>query len=129
MESGVRCTNGANGIGAAGGSGGISCNRRTKPATEGDRVTRGRSGDEEQYTLHNNPAVIVHDGLHAVLDQSGAALQIAAGVVAGNLLVLALMSVIVEEVTVVSTVVPMLAASLIMVIVGTAACFVPAHAR
>jgi putative ABC transport system permease protein len=50
-----------------------------------------------------------------------AALQIGAGVVVGNLLVVALMSVIVEQ----ASVVPMLAASLIMVIVGIAACFVP----
>ena len=56
-----------------------------------------------------------------------AALQIGAGVVAGNLLVVALMSVIVEEVNVVPTVLPMLAASLIMVIVGIGACFVPAR--
>jgi putative ABC transport system permease protein len=56
-----------------------------------------------------------------------AALQIAAGIIAGNLLVLALMSVIVEEVSVVPTALPMLAASLIMVTVGIAACFVPAR--
>jgi putative ABC transport system permease protein len=56
-----------------------------------------------------------------------AALQIGAGIVAGNLLVLMLMSVIVEEISVVPTGVPMLAASLIMVIVGIAACFVPAR--
>jgi putative ABC transport system permease protein len=56
-----------------------------------------------------------------------AALQIGAGVVAGNLLVLALMSVIVEETSVVPTVRPMLAASLIMVTVGIAACFIPAR--
>jgi putative ABC transport system permease protein len=56
-----------------------------------------------------------------------AALQIGAGVVAGNLLVIALMSVIVEEASVVPTALPMLAASLIMLIVGSAACFVPAR--
>ncbi|HSK20571.1 MAG TPA: ABC transporter permease, partial [Longimicrobiales bacterium] len=56
-----------------------------------------------------------------------AALQIGAGVVVGNLLVIALMSVIVEEASVVPTALPMLAASLIMVIVGIAACFVPAR--
>ena len=56
-----------------------------------------------------------------------AALQIGAGIVAGNLLVLVLMSVIVEEVNTVPTALPMLAASLIMVIVGSAACFVPAR--
>jgi putative ABC transport system permease protein len=56
-----------------------------------------------------------------------AALQIGSGIVAGNLLVVALMSVIVEEASVVPTVLPMLAASLIMAIVGTAACFVPAR--
>jgi ABC-type antimicrobial peptide transport system permease subunit len=37
------------------------------------------------------------------------------------------MSVIVEEAEVVPTVLPMLAASLIMLIVGIAACFVPAR--
>jgi ABC-type antimicrobial peptide transport system permease subunit len=56
-----------------------------------------------------------------------AALQIGAGVVAGNLLVLALMSVIVDETSVVPTALPMLAASLIMVTVGIAACFIPAR--
>jgi putative ABC transport system permease protein len=56
-----------------------------------------------------------------------AALQIGAGIVAGNLLVVALMSVIVEEASVVPTALPMLAASLIMAIVGIAACFVPAR--
>ncbi|HEX2168190.1 MAG TPA: ABC transporter permease [Longimicrobiales bacterium] len=56
-----------------------------------------------------------------------AALQIGLGVVAGNLLVLALMSVIVEEASVVPTALPMLAASLIMVIVGIGACFIPAR--
>jgi hypothetical protein len=56
-----------------------------------------------------------------------AALQIGAGVVAGNLLVVALLSVIVEEANVVPTALPMLVASLIMVIVGSAACFVPAR--
>jgi predicted permease len=56
-----------------------------------------------------------------------AALQIGAGIVVGNLLVVALMSVIVEEASVVPTALPMLAASLIMVIVGVAACFVPAR--
>lgn len=56
-----------------------------------------------------------------------AALQIGAGIVAGNLLVLALMSVIVEQTSVVPTALPMIAASLIMLIVGTAACFVPAR--
>ncbi|HEX6309848.1 MAG TPA: ABC transporter permease [Longimicrobiales bacterium] len=56
-----------------------------------------------------------------------AALQIGAGIVAGNLLVVALISVIVEEVNVVPTALPMLAASLIMVVVGIAACFVPAR--
>jgi ABC-type antimicrobial peptide transport system permease subunit len=48
-------------------------------------------------------------------------------VVAGNLLVLALMSLIVQEVSVVPTALPMLAASLIMVIVGFGACVVPAR--
>jgi predicted permease len=56
-----------------------------------------------------------------------AALQIGTGIVAGNLLVLALMSVIVEEANVVPTALPMVVASLIMVIVGSAACFVPAR--
>jgi hypothetical protein len=56
-----------------------------------------------------------------------AALQIGAGIVAGNLLVMALMPVIVEEVSVVPRALPMLAASLIMVIVGSAACFIPAR--
>jgi hypothetical protein len=56
-----------------------------------------------------------------------AAQQIGAGIVAGNLLVVALMSVIVEQASVVPTVLPMLVASLIMVIVGIAACFVPAR--
>jgi len=56
-----------------------------------------------------------------------AALQIGAGIVAGNLLVVALMSVIVEQASVVPTALPMLAASLIMVIVGITACFVPAR--
>ena len=56
-----------------------------------------------------------------------AALQIGAGIVAGNLLVVALMSVIVQEVSVVPTALPMLAASLIMLTVGAAACFVPAR--
>jgi putative ABC transport system permease protein len=56
-----------------------------------------------------------------------AALQIGAGVVVGNLLVVVLMSVIVEEASVVPTVLPMLAASLIMMTVGVAACFVPAR--
>jgi len=56
-----------------------------------------------------------------------AALQIGAGIVVGNLLVIALMPVIVEEASVVPTVLPMLAASLIMVIVGSAACFIPAR--
>ena len=56
-----------------------------------------------------------------------AALQIGAGIVAGNLLVVALMSVIAEEASVVPTALPMLAASLIMVIVAVAACFVPAR--
>jgi putative ABC transport system permease protein len=56
-----------------------------------------------------------------------AALQIGAGILAGNLLVVALMSVIVEEISVVPTVLPMLAASLIMVSVGVAACLVPAR--
>jgi hypothetical protein len=56
-----------------------------------------------------------------------AALQIGAGIIGGNLLVVALLSVIAEEVNVVPTAVPMLAASLIMVIVGIAACLVPAH--
>jgi hypothetical protein len=50
-----------------------------------------------------------------------AALQIGAGIVAGNLLVMALMPVIVEEVSVVPRALPMLAASLIMVIVGKVA--------
>jgi putative ABC transport system permease protein len=56
-----------------------------------------------------------------------AAVQIGAGIVAGNLLVLALMSLIVDEVNVVPTALPMLAASLIMVIVGLTACFLPAR--
>jgi predicted permease len=58
-----------------------------------------------------------------------AALQIGAGVIAGNLLVLALMSVIVEEmeISAVPIALPMVAASLIMVVVGMAACFVPAR--
>lgn len=56
-----------------------------------------------------------------------AALQIGAGIVVGNLLVLALMSVIEDEFNSVPTALPMLAASLIMVIVGLAACFVPAR--
>ncbi|HEU5208015.1 MAG TPA: ABC transporter permease [Longimicrobiales bacterium] len=56
-----------------------------------------------------------------------AALQIGVGIVAGNLLVLALMSVIENEFDAVPTALPMLAASLIMVIVGLAACFVPAR--
>ncbi|HSJ31787.1 MAG TPA: ABC transporter permease [Longimicrobiales bacterium] len=56
-----------------------------------------------------------------------AALQIGAGIVVGNLLVVALMSVIVEEASVVPTALPMLAASLIMVTVGIAACLVPAR--
>jgi putative ABC transport system permease protein len=56
-----------------------------------------------------------------------AALQIGAGIVAGNLLVVALLSVIVQEANVVPTALPMVAASLIMVIVGFVACFVPAR--
>ena len=56
-----------------------------------------------------------------------AALQIGAGVLAGNLLVLALMSFIVEEASVVPTALPMLAASFIMITVGTMACFIPAR--
>jgi ABC-type antimicrobial peptide transport system permease subunit len=56
-----------------------------------------------------------------------AAVQIGAGIVAGNLLVLALMSVIVEEASVVPTALPMLVASLIMVIVGLTACLLPAR--
>jgi ABC-type antimicrobial peptide transport system permease subunit len=56
-----------------------------------------------------------------------AALQIGAGIVAGNLLVLALLNVIEDELNSVPTALPMLAASLIMVIVGLAACFVPAR--
>jgi putative ABC transport system permease protein len=56
-----------------------------------------------------------------------AALQIGAGIVVGNLLVLALLSVIVEEANVVPSALPMLAASLIMMIVGIAACLVPAR--
>jgi putative ABC transport system permease protein len=56
-----------------------------------------------------------------------AALQICAGIVAGNLLVIALMSVIAEEASVAPTALPMLAASLIMLTVGSAACFVPAR--
>jgi predicted permease len=56
-----------------------------------------------------------------------AALQIGAGIIAGNLLVLALLSVIVEEVNVVPLGLPMLAASLIMVTVGIVACLVPAR--
>lgn len=47
--------------------------------------------------------------------------------VAGNLLILALMSVIADEFSAVPTALPMIAASLIMVIVGLAACFVPAR--
>jgi putative ABC transport system permease protein len=56
-----------------------------------------------------------------------AALQIGAGVIAGNLLVVALMSVTMEQAGVVPTALPMMAASLIMVVVGIAACFVPAR--
>jgi putative ABC transport system permease protein len=56
-----------------------------------------------------------------------AALQIGAGIVAGNLLVVALITANVEETTVVTTALPMLAASLIMATVGIAACFVPAR--
>ena len=56
-----------------------------------------------------------------------AALQIGAGIVVGNLLVLALMSVIEDEFNAVPTGLPMLAASLVMAIVGLAACFVPAR--
>jgi len=56
-----------------------------------------------------------------------AAMQIGAGIIAGNLLVLALMSVIADEFSAVPTALPMIAASLIMVIVGLAACFVPAR--
>jgi predicted permease len=56
-----------------------------------------------------------------------AAQQIGAGIVAGNLLVVALISANVEEATVVTTALPMVAASLIMVIVGIAACFAPAR--
>ena len=56
-----------------------------------------------------------------------AALQIGAGVVAGNLLVVVLISANVQEATVVTTALPMVAATLIMVLVGTAACFIPAR--
>lgn len=56
-----------------------------------------------------------------------AALQIGAGIVVGNLLVIALMPVIVDEISVVPRALPMLVASLIMVTVGMAACFVPAR--
>ncbi len=56
-----------------------------------------------------------------------AALQIGAGILAGNLLVVVLIAANVEEVTVVTTALPMIAASLIMAIVGLVACFVPAR--
>jgi putative ABC transport system permease protein len=56
-----------------------------------------------------------------------AALQIGAGIVAGNLLAVALISVTMEQVGVVPAALPMLAASLIMVTVGITACFVPAR--
>lgn len=56
-----------------------------------------------------------------------AALQIGAGVVAGNVLAVALISVTMEQAGVVPTAVPMLAASVIMVTIGFAACLVPAR--
>jgi putative ABC transport system permease protein len=56
-----------------------------------------------------------------------AALQIGVGIVAGNLLVVALLSVIEQEANVVPTALPMLVASLIMVLVGIGACLIPAR--
>jgi putative ABC transport system permease protein len=56
-----------------------------------------------------------------------AATQIAAGIVVGNILVVMLLSVIVEEMQVTIAAVPMITASMIMVVAGMLACFVPAR--
>jgi putative ABC transport system permease protein len=56
-----------------------------------------------------------------------AATQVGAGIVIGNILVVVLMYVSIEDMEVDTAVVPMIAASLIMLVVGLFACLVPAR--